>query len=702
MFSKNGGIMMNAQGKKQNRKKKLVTPTSKNKITNEELLQMLKVRQISLKELKRKGVTEYQLTKLRKFNYKIMEQYDPIQNDIVYYALEKGDDPFVILPETSGSTLKIAKMSDIHLGSNEVDEEELISLLTYLWKSGYRIITLSGDIIDGFNVYRGHIQNISEATLDMQADLVVSILSMFNFLYITNTGNHDASSTKNAGVDVIRLIEQKMLHRGRKFVYLKSYSGYIVYKDVAIQIIHMDGGNNSISETYAGQKMMDNIFKTSAKMGKSNVNAVRIMGKMVPVINVITGHYHSIAKFVYGNVVVESPLSAQHTTDFINRRGIHSKTGARVSELTIDSNKCISEKGAIIFARDTAELYELESLNIKEDYLNVEPQHATKTLKNKQNPKEDLDIIKINKALKLLIRKGFYNKEELGLTQEEINYINETCNYNIYINDETIVFKTDKEETAIIYSPIEQKGLVTYLEISNLLVGSIFFQEEAFRYMLDKAKEAGIRHIHIGGNAVWGIPKKNDADKTKFFSGSQQASELVRILKDYPEFHYYSINGYCENTFIRADEKSRFDPMQYVEETLEKEGIKFTAISASKCDFLIDGIVFRMVNDKKALKNPYTRDYDIVKAQRSLMAKTGNIAKINGVEYNIGAIYYGFVPSTIESHSGGIYVTSTAGPTLDPDNASKIIQANAECAIVRALVDHGEILKFEREIISPK
>ena len=108
-----------------------------------------------------------------------------------------------------------------------------------------------------------------------------------------------------------------------------------------------------------------------------------------------------------------------------------------------------------------------------------------------------------------------------------------------------------------------------------------------------------------------------------------------------------------------------------------------------------------MINDKKALKNPYTRDYDIVKAQRSLMAKTGNVTIIDGNQYNIGSIFYGYVPTTIESHSGGIYVTSTAGPTIDIDNASKIVQANAECAIVRALVDHGEIIKFEREIISP-
>ena len=83
------------------------------------------------------------------------------------------------------------------------------------------------------------------------------------------------------------------------------------------------------------------------------------------------------------------------------------------------------------------------------------------------------------------------------------------------------------------------------------------------------------------------------------------------------------------------------------------------------------------------------------------MAKQGNITRINGKQYNIGTIFYGYVPSTLETHSCGIYATSTSGPTIDPDNVSKVIQANPECAIVHALVNHGEILKFEREVIAP-
>lgn len=695
MRPRTGGIIMSKQAKR-----KLVTPVSKQKVPNERLVKLLKTRQYPLRELMAMGVTEFQMMQLKKLNYKLTYQYDPTYDDFVYYILEKGDNPFMFLPKQEGEKLRIAKMADIHLGSTEVDETELILLLTYLWEEGYRIISISGDLTDGYGVYRGHIENLAYPTLEMQADLVVSILSLFDFLYIVNKGNHDASSTKNAGIDSLSMIEQKMVNRGKKFVYLKSYSAFIIYQGVAIQIIHMDGGNSAQSDTYANQKLMDALFKTSLKVGKSNVNYVRIFDKMVPVVNVITGHYHTLAKFTYGNVIVESPLTTQHTTDFVNRRGLQSKTGVRVSELTIDTEKCISEKGSIIFGRDVEEIYAIENLDTLKEV--EKPRKVTHSQNAEEKDTESIDLPKINDAIKKLARKGFCSNDELQLTKKEIKYINRKCNYHLYVKDNVVVFKMEDDNNTIIYSPIEQKGIVKYLEVSNLLIGSKFFSEEAFRYMLDAAKERGIKHIHIGGNAIWGIPSKNDAESTKYFNGEKQVDELVRILSDYPNFHYFTINGVCENSFIKSiNEANRFDPMRDAAEKLDALGINFTAVNSSKCDFLIYGIVFRMLNDKKALRVPYTRDYDIVKAQRSLMAKQGNVTNINGKQYNIGAIFYGYVPSTQETHSGGIYATSTAGPTIDPDNLSKIIQANPECAIVNALVNHGEILRFEREVISP-
>jgi len=683
------------------KKNKLITPISTMKVKNEKLVELLKTRQYTRTELAEMGVTEYQINKLAN-NYKLEYQYEPSKNDFVYYILEKGYDPFFFLPDNGEEKLKIAKMADLHIGSTETDEKELISLFSYLWEEGYRIISMSGDLIDGWGVYRGQTENLTYATIDRQVDVAVSILSMFDFLYITNKGNHDASSTKNGGADAIALVQERMVNKGKKFVYLKSYCGYIIYKNTAIQLLHMDGGYSMQSDTYGNQKVVNAMNKTSSTRGDVNVNCIDVFGDKISVINLITGHYHTLGKFMYGSMVVESPLTTQHTTDLINRRGIRSKTGARVSEMEIKDGKCVSEKGAIIFGRDVHEMYSVEHTpNLS---IHTQAPKSTDRANNKKTKvKTEIDNEKINKVLRNLIKIGFVGKDELK--DDEIEYIRQTYFYNIYRNpkDGTIVYQQDNDEHTIIYAPAEQKGIVRYLEISNLFVGSKFFSTKAFREILDRTKAAGVKFVHIGGNAIWGIPSKANAANTELFDGRDQVRKLVDILSDYPEFHYYTIDGVCENTFIRSSKAYlRFNPMKYAEMLMKEKGIKFTAINDSKCDFLIYGIIFRMdCSSEERLKNWYTRDYGMVKSLRELMVKAGRIVKVKGKEYGIGAIFYGHVPTTIETFSGGMYVTSTAGPTIDLDNKSPLIKSNPEGAIVNALVNHGEILKFEREIIAP-
>ena len=682
-------------------KNKLITPISTMKVKDEKLVELLKAKQYTRSELAKMGVTEYQINKLAD-GYKLEYQYDPIKGDFVYYILEKGFDPFFFLPDNGEERLKIVKMADLHIGSSETDEKELINLLSYLWDEGYRIISMSGDLIDGSGVYRGQTENLTYATIDRQVDIAVSILSMFDFLYITNKGNHDASSTKNGGADAIALVQEKMVNKGKKFVYLNSYCGYIIYKNTAIQLLHMDGGNSMQSDTYGNQKVVNAMNKTSSTRGDVNVNCIDVFGAEIPVINLVTGHYHTLGKFMYGSMVVESPLTTQHTTDLINRRGIRSKTGARVSEMEIKDGKCISEKGAIIFGRDVHEMYSVEHTPNLSTHTKA-PAYSVNSRRTATKANVEIDNEKINKVLRNLIKFGFVGKDEL--TNVEIEYIRLTYFYNVYRNkkDGMIVYQQDNDEHTIVYAPAEQKGMVSYLEISNMFVGSKFFSEKAFREILDRTRAAGVKFVHIGGNAIWGIPSKANAANTELFDGRDQVKKLVKILSDYPEFHYYTIDGVCENTFIRSGkEELRFNPMKYAEMLMQKKKIKFTAVNDSKCDFLIYGIIFRMdCSSEERLKNWYTRDYGMVKSLRELMVKAGRIVKVKGKEYGIGAIFYGHVPTTIETFSGGMYVTSTAGPTIDLDNKSPIIKSNPEGAIVWALVNHGEILKFEREIIAP-
>lgn len=678
--------------------KKNLPDVTRKKISNERLVKMLSERQWTQKELDEMGVKEFQLVELTNLNYDVHKQYDPVANDFVRYIVPKGGVPMIYLPHEAGTPLKLAKIADLHIGSSEVDNKEIVSLLSYLWETGIRIITISGDIVDGYGVYKGQVTNLAMSTIQRQAAAAVSVLSLFDFTYIAVRGNHDESSTKSAGVDVISLIEAEMVLRKKKFTYLCGYAGLVIFDGVAIQIMHMDGGKSATSDTYGSQKLMDNFFK-SAVGGDVNakVNEVKVFDKMVPVINVVTGHYHTLAKFVYGKVLVESPLTTQHTTDLILRRGINAKTGARVSELLVEGGKLVSEKGHIVFSKDVNELYKMSQMTTLK-------QADLPTPKRKKKVQETvepgtIDEEKINKALKLLFKKRYWPQSDLGLSDEEIAYINEKFNYGIRVNEEgMVILNTQADESLVVLSPIRGTGIVRYMEVSNLLVGSVFFDEAAFRRMLDTAKEQKIRHIHLGGNLIWG--KATNAQHTTLFTARKQIDKLKEILLDYPEFHYWSINGATEKSIIEDPKRSeRFNPLKQLSEELRASGVKLTAINSAKCDFLIYGLVFRMANDQTKLSTTYTRDYPMVIRQRDMLAKNGNALKINDVDYNFGAIFYGHIANTIETHHGLIYLTTAGGPSVDSYNLSKVVQSNAEAAIVNAYVKNGEIIKFEREVI---
>jgi|GEM_PF-1945908 len=667
------------------------------KISNEELVSILRKSQCTISQL---GVSELQIIELRDIGYKVIRQYEKSKKDFVYYILDKGDDPFVFLPRKENeNTLKCAKMADIHIGSNEFDKNELVKVLQYLWYSGYRYIFIAGDIMDGKDVYNGHDMNLQWRNADRQADAVIAILSMFNFHYIVSQGNHDESFKKKGGADILSLVEEKMASRGRDFTYLKSFVGYIVFNDAVIKLIHLGSNRgNTISDTYPSQKNMDAMFKTSLKHAGSNVNDVKIFGKMYPVVNFISGHFHGLAKFVYGNVICESPLTFQHTTDFINRMGNRSRVGCRVSTLTIQDGRCIDEKGSIILIENLEELYEMEKKR------NKNSKQKTKKISTRKTKVCDteIDIEKINKALKKLFKNRFMPIDELGLSLEEISYINQTLQYNIYIENGRVVLKTEDDiNSCVIYSPLPETGIILYLEISNLQIGSKFFNEAALRYMLDIAKKQGVKHIHLAGDIVWGKPVKKYALYTKIFHSQDQANEVIRILSDYPNFHYYAINGDCERSFIDSMVKEvQINTLFEVSTKLNEKGIKFTYINNGKCDFVIFGMVLRMIHEGR-VNQPYTRDYPIVIPERTAMAKGGNKVIVDGKEFDLGAIYYGSIRNTQETYYGGTYVTTTSGPTYDPENRSDSIQSNPECGIVTIYVKDGVPLKLVRELILP-
>jgi len=678
-------------------------PNKDRPVTNKQLEELLKQRMWTDAELSEIGVFGPQVQELKILGHKLIRQYEISKKSFVYYILKHGREPFTTLPWKEGQReLEVARMADIHIGSNEVNPEEVIMTLSYLWEAGYRIIYIAGDLTDGTDVYKGHRQNQSLHTSNQQADAFVEIFSMFDFdAIIACAGNHDQQPSREGGPSVIELIEEKMVSKGKNFTALKSTVGYIRTGNCLEVLIHMDGPRGNIqSETYSAQRMMDQRFK-SVMVGIP-VNGVRIFDEILQIVSVTAGHFHGVIELVYGVPIVVQPPGMQHTTDFIGRRGTDARPGVRVSKITLDEDmkRIVYYKGSLIFAENLEEMHRMEAQRSRNRRgPTIKSRKPTKT----KYPKNlEIDKDKIERAIKKLRTAKNLPFDTLGLTLDEIAYINATYNYNIFVSNGTVVWKTDTIDSHIIHSPEPQSGIVQYMICSNGLIGSQFFDEAAFRFILDRAKEQGIKHVRFGGDMLWGQPPRNQSQYTIMFDPMEQIETFANILADYPEIHYSSINGFREQSLIESkEEEKRINPMIEVSRILAERGIKFTAINSNKCDFIINGLAFRDINLHRKTKIPYTLDNDVMVAQRRQLSKFGNKVIIDGVEYPIGVIFYGSIPHTYETYSGGIYIETTGGPSHDLHNASDLVQSNCEGKILTAYMKDGRIVKLESEIIFP-
>lgn len=682
-------------------KKKLV------KISDEKLLSLLSGRQVAESELKKYENYRIQILNLRVLKKPIFSHWDPVKKERVYYLNSLGEPPYVFLPYKEGENiLKFASLSDIHVGSNAVDLDEIQALLAHAWNQGVRILLIPGDLLDGINVYRGHHQNLLYRTPGEQVEAIVAIFVKFNFLYIASYGNHD-DSINQLGFRILPLIEEKMVSLGKKFVALDSYVANVIYKNSVIQLLHIGGGfrGGTLSDTYSPQRYVDNTFKTSSGEFGCNSNEVIIEGKKRTMIELLFGHYHGLLDFMYGDIKVEATMTTQNTTDFVARIGLRSRIGLKISVLEFDGDKCICNTTTPILY---SKLNRIEAFDIKyEKKLHISKDTKKKKVSDKKNindapsqeeqQSEEYYKEKLNVALKLLSRKHYVSFSELGLTKKEIDDINQTYKYNIYIKDETVVWRTDDvSDSVIIYSLIPSSGIVSFLDLSNLLIGSKFFSEKALVFMLEKAKKRGVRHVRLAGDIFWGIPKRKEAELTTIFNTASQAEELVRILSNYPEFKFFAIKGNREKGVIEAI-KSPFNQLDYVAKKLEN----FKYVNTNKLDIVLFGTVFRAIHDYSE-RTVYTRDYPPVQAMRDKLTKSGNMTYIAGKKIQISNTFFGDVRNTQGNLFSGIYVTATAGCTVDKEGGSyKIIEANPEASISKFFVQDGEVLKHERSIIIP-
>lgn len=230
-------------------------------------------------------------------------------------------------------------------------------------------------------------------------------------------------------------------------------------------------------------------------------------------------------------------------------------------------------------------------------------------------------------ALKLMERANCKSvtadSEELGIDYELFKSIAERCGFSIQEkNDERRkMFMLKKKGIPLVklYSREEEKTF-NFLDVSDFHVGNKDFNPDKLHEILREAVERGVRQVFIAGDifeAVYDVtqydfrimnPKKQKQVEKCFKS---QLYTIFKILREY-DLSYYAINGNHEYGY---EQLGIMNPLKQLEEKLRCEGIDFNSYGTYIVDFLIAGVVKRVMHlesyyERKTVCNAMERLYE--------------------------------------------------------------------------------------------
>ena len=204
--------------------------------------------------------------------------------------------------------VKIAVVSDTHLGSKYEDLEALHHFYKHAKAEGCQCVLHSGDIVQGSHrIYRGGEYELHTFGAESQAKYVRDNYPRDLTTYFI-TGNHCASFWKDAGIDIGTLIDCPEIR------YIGSLQADITIKGIKFRLIHPSG-----SPAYALSYKIQKFAEQMRSGEKPNV--------------FISGHYHSSVYFFYRNMHCLMAGSFQKQTPYLLAKGVNPTIGGWILTL---------------------------------------------------------------------------------------------------------------------------------------------------------------------------------------------------------------------------------------------------------------------------------------------------------------------------------------------------------------------------------
>lgn len=222
-------------------------------------------------------------------------------------------------------------ISDTHLGSI-ADRMDLLSG-AYDWFAarGIKQVFHTGDMTDGSQEYRGHIQFVKVFGDQPQAEYVIkNYPKRAGITTYVIAGNHDMDNFGKSHVDRLSLVVKGFYNDGKWFEgredirYLGQYSHYIILpQDVRVHLLHPRGGN-----TYA---MSYRQQKRSEAMDRNRRPDIQF-----------SGHFHTFNMLWLNNTYFIACPGMQDETEFFVRLGLPRSLGYMIVRYKIEKGRIVS------------------------------------------------------------------------------------------------------------------------------------------------------------------------------------------------------------------------------------------------------------------------------------------------------------------------------------------------------------------------
>ncbi|HLD89374.1 MAG TPA: metallophosphoesterase [Candidatus Nanoarchaeia archaeon] len=299
---------------------KVIDILKEKKLTVSEIAQEISTKEESIDKI---------IKTLREKHYSVV--VDVADNAVKYYMRTSNDNEnsYIIgKPSNKLIEYKCGLTGDWHAGCVQFDGSGLEKYLKECVQRGVKDVFVAGDLVDGYKVYRGQLNNLVAWKIDDQVAIVADVLNRFPDLHFYAIGgNHDYSFEQHNGANPLALLETKI----KNFTNLGNYKADVIIHGVFMRVLHGDGGA-AYAKSYPGQKYLRSL------MGGAG-SKIHVKDKFYELSILHLGHYHTEMKYNEFGVAVYHNGNFQRPNDFTTRRGLVGPRGGRIVEMDIVDGK---------------------------------------------------------------------------------------------------------------------------------------------------------------------------------------------------------------------------------------------------------------------------------------------------------------------------------------------------------------------------